>query len=287
MTSNRPLIGVVVLNFNGKDCLLRCLASLRALEYENFFVVVVDNASKDDSLDRAKEKFSEYTYVSNHENRGFASGMNIGMRLAFEKGAAWVWLFNNDAVADRYSLGYLIAIALTHERAGLLSPLISDAAGKIWFGKGQIDSFRMRTVHKSPKKQELESDSYPSEFLTGCALLVRRDVFRVIGDLDEHFFLYYEDADFSLRAREQGFEALVVPKARVMHTEQSQKNQKKIYHLVFSGLLFFRKHARFWQKPYFLLYGTIRRIKNLVDIRRGRGDALIVRRAYHDFYHGC
>ncbi len=282
-----PLVGIVVLNFNGRDCLLSCLESLRRLRYQNAFVVVVDNASDDNSFFLAQKSFPEYSYIGNSSNKGFAAGMNIGMKVVFERGASFAWLVNNDARADEQALGLLVECALRNDRAGLLSPIIYNPdTGALWFGKGKMSFLRMRTIHVAPKKEELACSSYDSEILTGCALLVRRSVFVTVGSLDERFFLYYEDADFSLRAQKNGFQTLVVPAARVFHTEQSQRNSQKLYYLVLSGLLFFQKHAYSWKKPYFFVYGTIRRIKNAVDIMRRRDGALSVRRAYDDFYHG-
>ena len=281
-----PLVGIVVLNFNGRDCLLSCLESLHHLRYQNFFVVVVDNASSDDSFLLAQKSFPKYTYISNHSNTGFASGMNIGMKTVFERGAVWAWLFNNDAHADEQALNFLVACAEKRQQAGLLSPAIyTSGTRELWFGKGKVNFLRMRVLHVAPSEEELTQPSYSSEILTGCALLVSKTVFETVGPFDEQFFLYYEDADLSLRAREKGFETLVVPSAQVFHAEQSQKNPQKLYYLVFSGLLFFKKYMLGWKKPYFLVYGTIRRIKNAVDIMRGRDAALVVRRAYHDFYH--
>ena len=289
MTAFPPKVGIVVLNFNGRDCLLSCLEALHRLRYQNFFVVVVDNASEDDSLVSAQERFPEFFFVRSPQNGGFAAGMNIGMKVAFEqRGAAWTWLLNNDARVEEQTLTMLMAAAAQSPRAGLLSPCIyAEKTETLWFGKGRLDWLRMRAVHVSPSEEELRKQCFASEFLTGCALLVRKELVETAGFLDEHFFLYYEDADFSLRAKENGFETLVVPRARVFHGEQSQKNDDKLYFLVFSGLLFFKKHARWWQKAHFSVYGTMRRIKNVFDVARGRDGALTVRRAYNDFYHGC
>lgn len=285
MDLNQPLVGIVVLNFNGENCLLSCLTSLSRLDYGNFFVVVVDNASRDSSLTSVQASFPIYTYIQNAENKGFAGGMNVGMNAAFARGAEWVWLFNNDATTEKSALKTLMAVGEQVPRAGLLSPHISHSTGGVWFGKGKINTLRMRAEHVPPSKQELGKAFYPSEFLTGCALLVKREVFEHIGDLDDRFFLYYEDVDFSVRVRAANFQVLVVPGARVFHGEQSRENDQKFYYLVYSGLLFFKKHANFWENVYFSVYGTIRRLKNAIDVLLGKEHAHMVRRAYHDFYH--
>ncbi|MDP2837933.1 MAG: glycosyltransferase family 2 protein [Candidatus Moranbacteria bacterium] len=287
MTPLVPLVGIVVLNFNGQDCLSRSLASLKGLCYPCFFVVVVDNASTDDSLALAKRNFPQYQYLTRQENSGFASGMNTGIRYVLKQGAAFIWLLNNDAWVEPNTLSLLIAEASRNELAALWSPIILDPVTKArWFAKGQIDALRMRALHQLPTKAELAASSYESAFLTGCALLVRSAVLEQVGLLDERFFLYYEDVDFSLRVRAAGFQGRVVPGATVWHTEQSAMNPEKLYHLVLSGLLFFEKWASFWQKPYFLVYTTLRRLKNFFDEVRGRDEARAVRRAYDDFYHG-
>ncbi len=285
MISTVPRVGIVVLNYNGQACLNRCLRSLDGLRYENFFVLVVDNASTDDSLATARQSFPEHTYICNIENKGFAAGMNSGLRTAFERGAAWVWLFNNDAEAEAPALTSLMTVAVKDERIGLLSPWIFwTGTKKLWFGKGRIDQLRMRALHVVPNSVERHKAWYESEFLTGCALLIKKEVYQEVGALDEHFFLYYEDADLSLRARQKGFLVGAVPAAHVFHAEQSSENPQKLYHLVLSGLIFFEKHASPWLRPYYYVYATMRRLKNHLTGLMGKEVARSVRRAYKDYY---
>lgn len=264
--TNVPRVGIIVLNYNGDKCLPSCLASLDQLAYSNKEIIVVDNGSSDDSFSRAGKSFPQFTFVRNGKNEGFAKGMNIGMRLAFLHNADWCLLFNYDAEIDMQALSSLMVVAEKHPRAGLLSPMIYEkGSNHLWFGKGRIKFLRMRAIHEEPSSEDLAAESYRSEFLTGCALLIKKEVTIAIGLLDERFFLYYEDADYSLRATEAGFENLVVPRARVWHSEESKINPKKTYFLVYSGLLFFKKHTPLLLRPYMALYVTIRRVKNSLD----------------------
>ena len=280
-------VGIIVLNYNGGRRLLSCLYSLKQLDYPNKEIIVVDNGSGDDSLSPAENQFPHLTFIKNGKNEGFAKGMNIGMRLALERGAQWCWIFNNDAEADPAALSLLISIAEEHPQAGLLSPVIYETeSGDIWFAKGTIEYSRMRVLHTSPVKRELLSTAYPSEFLTGCALLIKKELIETVGFLDERFFLYYEDADYSLRALAAGFLCLVVPEARVSHSEESRSNPTKTYFLVRSGLFFFEKHASFLLRPYFQAYVTMRRVKNSIDrLYKKDGPALEAYRAYQDYFH--
>ncbi|MDP3957059.1 MAG: glycosyltransferase family 2 protein [bacterium] len=282
-----PRVAVIVLNYNGKECLPRCLNSLAQLEYSNREIIIVDNHSSDDSLLVAEKTFPQLTFIRNAENAGFAKGMNIGIRAALAHGAEWCWLINYDTEIDRSALTRLIAAAQKFPNAGLLSPVIYEKeSNRPWFAKGRVDFFRMRAIHVAPTRKDLSSDSYPSEFLTGCALLIKKELIGAIGFLDERFFLYYEDADYSLRAASAGFACLVVSGARVRHSEVSQANPGKKYFLVYSGLLFFEKHAPLFLRPYLWLYVTIRRVKNRLDVvLKNSPAALEVRRAYQHFFH--
>jgi GT2 family glycosyltransferase len=281
-----PRVGIIVLNYNGKCCLLPCLQSLDQLEYQNKEIIVVDNNSTDGSLEDAKKEFPHFTFVRNQKNEGFAKGMNIGIKETLSRGAKWSWLFNYDAMAHPQALSKLISVAQENSKAGLLSPIIYEVnSDNMWFAKGKIDFLRMRTCHIKPTKRELSSKTYRSEFLTGCALLIKKELIEKIGFLDENFFLYYEDADYSLRAAQAGFDCLVVPEAKVSHDEKSQLNSKKIYYLVYSGLLFFNKWMPFYLRPYLVVYVTMRKIKNFWD-RLYKKDAIAqeVHRAYGDYF---
>lgn len=275
-----PTVAILVLNYNGRSCLLEALKSLADLRYESKQIWVIDNASTDGSLELAQERFPDFKYLSLPKNYGFAGGMNRGLEVASRAGADFFWLFNYDAQAEVDSLESLVLAAAAYPQAGLLSPGIMTDQGKVWFGGGSIDFFRMRTRHQFAFRQV---SPYVTGFLTGCALLIRREAWEKIGSLDEQLFLYYEDADYSLRARRAGFELLLVPEARVVHKEESRHNPKKTYHLVLSGLIFFQKHTRGFFRFYQGIYVTIRRIKNHLDVRLGRDQAQSVRQAYDDF----
>jgi GT2 family glycosyltransferase len=285
--SDIPKVAIIVLNYNGDKCLSSCLHSLEKLEYSNKEIIVVDNKSTDSSFSSAQKLYPHFSYIQNEKNEGFAKGMNIGMRIAFSRGAKWCLLFNYDAEIDAQALTELVLVAEKYPHAGLLSPIIFQKGDKqVWFAKGKIDYFRMRAVHTKPSREEFLSDAYSSEYLTGCALFVKKALVDAIGYLDEQLFLYYEDADYCVRARQAGFESLVVSKALVWHSEESKTNPRKTYFLVYSGLLFFRKHTPCILRPYIALYGTIRRVKNLFDRLFCKNDTVeSVYRAYKQFFH--
>lgn len=285
MKTPYPKVNIVVLNYNGKDCLKKCLTSLFCSPYPNFEVVVVDNNSQDGSLESAKLAFSRVTFIKNEHNLGFSTGNNVGIKYSLEKMADYVLLLNNDTEVEKDFLSQLVKSASANEEAGILSPLIFTGDKKsVWFSGGKIDWLRMKTTHE---QKLIKSDFADSDFISGCAMLVRAEVFRKIGLFDEDFFLYWEDADFSVRAKKAGFSLLVCANSHVRHFEKSEKAKRnKIYWLVLSGLLFFEKNASRAQKLWIFVYVFLRRIKNWNDVRKNKTEIdSAVQKAYGDFRH--
>lgn len=274
---NFPKINIVVLNYNGKDCIESCLKSLFCLNYPRFEVVVVDNNSTDGSLEMARRKFPKVTYIKNEENLGFSAGNNIGIKYSLEKMADFVLILNNDTEVEVNLLNKLVERMQSDSRVGIACPVIlSSNSDKVWFSGGKIDWLRMKATHVAGSL----------DFVSGCSMLVRSGVFKKIGLFDEDFFLYWEDVDFSVRARKAGFINSIVHSCFVRHFEKSENNRKnKTYWLVLSGLIFFKKNASNWTKLWLWFYLTLRKAKNRYDLYKNKKDeiALIVQKAYQDF----
>ena len=278
-----PKVFAIVLNYNGKETLLECIQSLHCSSYQNLEIVIVDNASTDDSLVLAKKKYPNIHYIVNSKNIGFSSGNNVGIRFALEKFADYVFLLNNDAWVTKKSIANMVAFAEKDSRIGIMSPLILNHDGsQIWFSGGEINWLRMRAMHRH--SSDLVNPSSIA-YATGCAMLIGKRTFKKIGLFDEDYFLYYEDVDFSLRARKNNFSVLFFPGAKVFHREDSnQKNSRKTYWLVFSALLFFKKHSPIWIQIWHFFYFIIRKYKNLIDCTLDKkNDCVLTREAYMDF----
>lgn len=268
--SHRVLVAVVT--YDNEADILPCLESVTTGLYRSFDILIIDNHSTDRTVARVSECFPDIRIERQEVNRGFAAGVNVALKAALKDGYEHVWLLNPDATADPRALAELVGAAKRKSRVALFSPIIRKTNGEIWFSGGRIDWYRQRAVHgedesKSQKKKKQD------RFLTGCALFVRVAAIRDIGAFDERFFLYYEDADLSLRATEKGWGIDVVPQAVVIHAEKSALNPGKTYHLVRSGLLFFWK----WRDKglglvFFFVYAILRRLKNLIEFFVFRGE---------------
>lgn len=278
-----PKVFIIVLNYNGGDFLKRNISSLFRLNYLDFSVVLVDNNSSDNSLESVRRSFSKITIIKNSENLGFSAGNNIGIEYALEHGADYVWLLNNDTEVLENSLAELISLMEKNKNVGIASPVITEKDGsRIWFAGGKINWLRMKTSHRNKK---IKADCLNSGYISGCAMLVSAEVFKKIGLLDEDYFLYWEDADLSVRAREAGYRLAVSAKSRIRHFERSEeKKDKKVYWMVISGLIFFKKNTPFFLRPWIFFYIGLRKIKNKLKLMFNQDNiAKAVRKAYQDF----
>lgn len=222
--------------------------------------MVVDNGDESALMAQVKQHFPTVDIVRSEHNVGFAAGMNIGLRLALERGFETAWILNNDTLVRPEALNSLSEAALHHSGNHLFSPLILDGQGGTWFAGGRINWRRMRTEHRHVAPTSLAP--FRTEFLTGCALFVPRATLERIGLLDERYFLYYEDADYSTRVLAKAGELWVVPQAVVVHHEVSETNPEKLYWLVRSGTTFFLSHTQGLAHFWILGYLKLRRAKN-------------------------
>ncbi len=272
-----------MLNYNGESVIKNCLSSVFKIDYPNYEVVVVDNNSTDGSLELAKTNFSKAYFIKNDRNLGFSAGNNVGIRFSLERMADYVLLLNNDTEVEKDFLTRLVQAGEADSGAGILSPVIFEGKSRnIWFSGGRIDWLRMKTLHeKDVKNQEV----YETEFITGCSMLIKARVFQKIGLLDEDFFLYWEDADFSFRSQKAGFKNLIVSSSWVYHFEKScQDKIKKTYWLVLSGLMFFQKNASWKMRFWLNIYLRLRKIKNKTDLKKVDNQlSQSVKKAYDDF----
>jgi len=178
---------------------------------------VVDNGSTDDSTTVIRQKYPSITLLESERNLGFTGGNNLGIAKALEMGTNYVWLLNNDTVVERDALRKMVQTIGNSPDVGIASPVIyfHDPPGQVQFCGSYIDWERKRIV-----KLEV-GEPYPSNgvnvSLWGTALLIRRDVLERVGFLNDKYFAYHEDEEYSMRAARAGYRAIVVPDARVYH----------------------------------------------------------------------
>lgn len=247
---------ILIVNWNGKADTLECLDSLRQLNYPTYEILVVDNASSDDSVHCIHQQFPEVMVLQNAENLGFVEGNNVGIRHALQSGSQYILLLNNDTIVAPELLTILVEVGERHSDVGMMNPAIYHYnSEEIWFYAGKIDWSNGVTHHITERRQckpFSEDDALiATDYVTGCALLVKSDVIRKIGVLDPRFFAYYEDTDWSVRCQKAGWKTVVVPAARIWHKVSKTAPPEMAFIWGHRNLfLFLWKHSRFWQFPF-------------------------------------
>lgn len=217
----KPLVYIIVLNWNGHQDTLRCVDSLEQQVYANRRILLVDNGSIDGSVNVLKGLGDRVSLIENPENLGYAGGNNRAMREAFRQGADYVWLFNNDAVAEPDALARMVDICEADPGIGLVSPLVreEDDHDAVQSACGLFDlTMPAYTPTNDVAQAQVWQTKYPDRIgVVGAALLVRRAVYEKIGALDERLFAYWEDYDYSIRSALAGFRNIVVVDTSVFH----------------------------------------------------------------------
>jgi GT2 family glycosyltransferase len=248
----KKTIFVIILNWNGWQDTAECVESCGKLDYPNFHILVIDNGSTDDSEAQLQERFPDLEIIQTGENLGFSGGNNVGIKYALEQGAEYIWLLNNDTIVDPRCLSLMVQTAEADDRVGMVGSKIyyHHAPGTIWYAGGEIDLGKgglTRHIGQDEKDQGGDNRAIETDYITGCSLLARRTMIEEVGLLEEKYFLYLEDADWSLRARQQGWRLLYQPAAHLWHKEgaQSEKiySERFIYYYLRNRFFFVRRFA--------------------------------------------
>ena len=193
-----------------------CLDSLRAQSHKGLEILVVDNGSKDGSVELVRENYPNVRLIQNGKNLGFAEGNNIGIRSVLNRGADYVLLMNNDTVSEPDAVERMIEAFGRDRTVGIVGPLIRDLDKRSENVELGVDCDLLGYPVNNIATRIRERMPHPF-YIGGCAMMVRSNVFATIGLLDPSYFIFVEDLDFCWRARLAGFGILGVADAVVYH----------------------------------------------------------------------
>jgi len=221
-TAQYPRIWIVVLSWNQYDLTAACVRSLMQLDYPNYQIVVVDNNSQDDTVEKLRLEFANrLELIVNAQNLGFAGGNNVGIRYALRRNVDYVMILNNDTVVDASFLTPLVKVLQAEARAAVVTPKIyfMHDSDRIWAAGGKV--YWRFGLARSRGRDELDCGQFDRreqvDYATGCCMLFRRGALEKVGLLDERYFAYFEDSDWCMRAREEGFQIWYEPTSIIWH----------------------------------------------------------------------
>lgn len=240
---------IILLNWNNWNETRECLESLARVNYQNYEVLVVDNGSTErPPLVRGGN--GRVGLICNSDNLGFAGGNNVGIKYALERGADYVMLLNNDAVVAPDFLSELVRVAESGANFGILgSRIYKYDTDKIVFDGGRVNKWLNRATHVG--NGELGSMNHGVDYITGAAMLIKREVVERVGPMREEYFLYYEDVDWCLRARKVGYKCVLVPTSKVWHKVSAttkEGSSSYIYYHTRNRLMFAKFNGNIFQK---------------------------------------
>jgi GT2 family glycosyltransferase len=215
-----PRVNVIVLHWKNYAQSKRCLESLRQATYPNLSVIVVDNGSGDGSGRRLQNEFSDYRYVFNERNLGFARGCNVGIREALKDAAcSYIVLLNNDAEVSAGFLEPAVQLAEADKSIGAISgKILLPTDRRIWYAGGWISILRGQAITPFGAIDRGQYDQIEEVgFVTGALMLIRRRVLETVGLLAEEYFFGVEEWDFSLTVRRAGWKLFYVPEFLIFH----------------------------------------------------------------------
>ena len=253
----KPLVISVILNTNRKVDTLECLESLQSNTYPNQGVIVLDNHSTDGSVNAIRQAYPNVQIIELSENLGYAGNNNIGIQTAVQQNADWIFVLNEDIILDNACLAKLIEVGESDPQIGVLGPLVYhyDEPEVIQSAGGMLGKY-WESIHQG--KNEVDKGQFDApgivEWISGCAILVRREAIEQAGMLDDDYFIYWEETEWCIRIGRAGWKIIHVPQAKIWHKGVQRNYQPSpsfTYYKTRNHLLTLSKHgAPFYAKVF-------------------------------------
>ena len=215
-----PLVVSVILNTNRRDDTLECLRSLERTTWPRHQVVVLDNASTDGSVEAIEASHPWVHLLNLTDNRGYAGNNNVGILWALERNADWIMLLNEDTVVDPDCIRRMVEVADADPRIGIVGPMVFhfDSPDTIQSAGGRLDRYWQAShIGANLRVQGQYAEPCEVDWISGCCIMVRREVFENAGLIDDRYFYYWEETELCIRARKKGWRIVHVPGAKLWH----------------------------------------------------------------------
>jgi len=218
-------IAIIIVNWKQYELTTNCLLSLQKLKYKNFKIILIDNESNLKKINKIERDFIDVEVIESKENLGFASANNIGIKYAIKNKFEYVMLLNNDTEVHNKFLTPLLNSLQNDNSLGAVQPLIMNYNNrlKVWNSGGYLNNF-----FGFPYTKKVNNKQRQIDWITGCCILLKTKVIKNVGLLDEHFFAYFEDVDWSLRIKKLGYKLSVTESSVIFHHGTKSSNNSNI-----------------------------------------------------------
>lgn len=260
------VLAIVIVNYNAVALLDECLTSIRQHVPVPHTIVVVDNASTDNSVSMVRQAYPDVLLIDNGENRGFPAAVNQGLKSVT---AEFYLVLNSDVILTPYTIPPLLSYMEVHPHAGIIAPAQQEPDGTLkpttykdptlvreWTRNLLFTDVWRYRVRGNAVRHSLHKPT-SVDWLMGAALFVRRDAIIDVGLMDENVFMYGEEFDWAYRARQRGWDVVLVPSSNVIHHESASADKafgtRRYGNVVRSNYYFFAKHYGWKKLPLFVL----------------------------------
>lgn len=228
----QPSVAIILVNWNSYDFSVNCINSLKKCNYNNFKIILVDNGSNDFSIDKLYSKFKDIHFIKNKTNLGFTGANNIGILHALEENFDYIMLLNNDTEVKENFLKNLVHRYENESSLGAIQPLIFQMNNqkKIWNAGGKfLRSIGLPlVVGKDQIPNKFVLNKKYTDWISGCCIMLKSKIISDVGLLDNSFFAYFEDVDWSLRIKLAGYPLGIETTSIIYHYESgSSKSNPK------------------------------------------------------------
>jgi len=245
-----PKVAIIILNWNKRDDTLKLLRSLESIDYDNHDTVVVDNASTDGSTETIRKQFPNIDLIINTDNLGGTGGFNSGMRHALtNRNYKYVWLLDNDAEVESSTLRELVDAMEQDETIGIAGSRIIDSDRRdITVEAGAFlkrDSIGVQPLYRNIRNLNITTRLMEVDYVAICSALARTSALEKVGLMDERYFIFWDDMDWGLQFKDNGFKVVSVLGSIVYHPAFTEKRGIMIdyYYGNRNSLLTYTKHT--------------------------------------------
>ncbi|MEL6139345.1 MAG: glycosyltransferase family 2 protein [Cyanobacteria bacterium J06628_6] len=252
---SRPPLYLLIVNYYSVELIQQLLQTVGSHALP---VVVVNNAPDDEAVRALPRRYPQLALIEPGQNLGFGAGCGLGLARIYEtQPTAQVWLINPDTLLDNGAVTEVQTCFEAHPELAILGTRIRDMAGQPWFTTGRFNGWTGAITHRGDRDQtgspaahtqtrDFKASVLPSQWVSGCSLIVNLAQFQTCPTFDKHLFLYYEDVEFCLRYQRQGKSVGVTRATLVTHAVSSTTGRQpaaKLAHATFSKLYVLKQHG--------------------------------------------